>query len=219
MRVRFGGDPADALQQRLAAAARQHEAVAAACQLALRDHQQRLETRRARRAHPAQHGRGACAHLRRRVAGDVGAGQPQLVQEQNRSGRIVGRHETHHDMLGGLAHLRLLEPLGGPRMHVAARRCRCASDARLMRCGIRPTRRVVPSCVQASRVRRLFPAHRGRSPSLHWREPRTAGKRILPCPPPGLSTGLPLYFQDSLPRHPQHATAVVFEAEHNERSL
>ena len=35
------------------------------------------------------------------------------------------------------------------------------------------------------------------------RVPRTVGKRIRPCPPPGLTTGLPLYFPDSLPHHPR----------------
>jgi hypothetical protein len=102
--VRFGGDPADALQQRLAVAARQHETVAAAGQFALSDHQQRLPRRR-RRAHSSQHSCSARAHLRRRVAGDVGASQPELMQQQHGGCRIVGRRKTHHDMLGGLAHL------------------------------------------------------------------------------------------------------------------
>ena len=36
-----------------------------------------------------------------------------------------------------------------------------------------------------------------------------AGKRIRPCPPPGLTTGLLLYFPDSLPRHPRLGTDVL----------
>ena len=41
------------------------------------------------------------------------------------------------------------------------------------------------------------------------RRPRTTGKRIRPCPPPGLKPGLLLYFPDSLPRHPRPVTTVV----------
>jgi hypothetical protein len=48
--------------------------------------------------------------------------------------------------------------------------------------------------------------------------PRTLGKRIRPCPPPGLSTGLLLYFPDSLAHHPRPAIAQVFIAAYSERS-
>jgi len=111
--MRFGGNPADALQQRLAARARHHETVAAARQFTLHDHQRRLQPRCCRRAHPAQHSGGARAHLFGRVAGHVGAGQTELVQQQHGGAGVIGRNEAHHDMLGGLGHLRLLEPHGG----------------------------------------------------------------------------------------------------------
>jgi len=38
------------------------------------------------------------------------------------------------------------------------------------------------------------------------------GKRIRPCPPTGLATGLLLYFPDALPRHPRLGTDVLFFA-------
>jgi hypothetical protein len=111
VRVCLGCDPADVSQQRFAAGACQHETVASTRQLALCGHQRRLQPGWCRRARPTHHDRGARAHLRRRVAGDIGAGQAELMQQQRGGRRIVGRNKTHHDMEGGLAHRGSLNPI------------------------------------------------------------------------------------------------------------
>ena len=94
-----------------------------------------------------------------------------------------------------------------------------------------------PVVQAAERSRRHRPVYEGalRSFPTLMCGPRTAGKRIRPCigprpdalarheqspglfvsglsPPPGLATGLPLYFPDSLPHHPRLATAGILVA-------